>query len=44
MAAARTDIAREIYTDVLTCLSVLQIDVDVIREANLAATPAMHYE
>ena len=42
MAAARTDMAREIYTDVLACLSVWQIDVDVIRFANLTATPAMH--
>ncbi len=44
MAAARTDMAREIYTDVLACLSVLQIDGDVNREANLTATPAMHCE
>lgn len=55
MATARTDMAREIYTFVLACLSVLQIEGDVNREVNqswcesrepmrLNATPAMHCE
>ena len=44
MAAARTDMAREIYRDVSACLSVPQIDGDVKRETNLTITLAMHCE